>query len=67
MKVMIPPAPAAPIRAAAPGTPPSATPDPNLRAQEVGVYGKDGSAFMRVEGETLSQAKGGGRPGSTFT
>lgn len=66
MKVMINPASSPAITAAASGTP-SAAPDPNLPPQEVGVYWKDGSAFMRVEGEILSQAKVGGRAGSTFT
>ena len=66
MKVMINPASSPAITAADSGTP-SAAPDPNLPPQEVGVYWKDGSTFMRVEGEILSQAKVGGRAGSTFT
>lgn len=66
MKVMINPA-SSPAIAAADSSTPSAAPDPNLPPREVGVYWKDGSTFMRVEGEILSQAKVGGRAGSTFT
>ena len=50
-----------------PGAAPLATSDPNLPPQEVGVYWKNGYTFVRVEGEILSQAKVGGRAGSTFT
>ena len=67
MKVMINPAPIAPVTVATPGTAAVATSDPNLPPPEVGVYWKDGYTFVRVEGEILSQAKVGGRAGSTFT
>ena len=67
LKVMINPAPTAPATMAAPGAAVAVANDPNLPPQEVGVYWKDGYTFMRVEGEILSQAKVGGRAGSTFT
>jgi len=64
IKVMINPAPpAAPVVVAA--TP--ITIDPNLPPPEVGVYWKNGSAFTRIEGQTVSQAKVGGKAGSMFT
>ena len=64
MKVMINPAPAAApvIVAAAP-----MSNDPNLPPPEVGVYWKNGNAFVFVEGQTISQAKVGGKAGSMFT
>jgi hypothetical protein len=67
MKVMINPAPAPPITVGAPGAAPAVTSDPNLPPQEVGVYWRNGYTFLRVESEILSQAKVGGRAGSTFT
>lgn len=67
IKVMINPAPSAAAVTAAPATAPAAANDPNLPPQEVGVYWKDGYSFIRVEGETISQAKVGGRAGSMFT
>jgi len=64
IKVMINPAPpTGPIVVAA--TP--ITNDPNLPPPEVGVYWKDGSAFTRIEGQAISQAKVGGKAGSMFT
>jgi len=64
IKVMINPAPpAGPIVVAA--TP--MTNDPNLPPPEVGVYWKNGSAFARIEGQVISQAKVGGKAGSMFT
>jgi hypothetical protein len=64
IKVMINPAPpAGPVVVAA--TP--MTNDPNLPPPEVGVYWKDGSAFTRIEGQAISQAKVGGKAGSMFT
>jgi hypothetical protein len=64
IKVMINPAPpAAPVVVAA--TPIAL--DPNLPPPEVGVYWKNGSAFTRIEGPTVSQAKVGGKAGSMFT
>ncbi len=64
IKVMINPAPpAGPIVVAA--TP--ITNDPNLPPPEVGVYWKNGSAFARIEGQVISQAKVGGKAGSMFT
>jgi len=64
IKVMINPAPAAaPMVVAA--TPMSN--DPNLPPPEVGVYWKNGSAFTRIEGQAISQAKVGGKAGSMFT
>ena len=64
IKVMINPAPPAAqvVVAAAP-----ITNDPNLPPPEVGVYWKNGNAFNRIEGQSISQAKVGGRAGSMFT
>ena len=64
IKVMINPAPpAGPIVVAA--APMSM--DPNLPPPEVGVYWKNGSAFTRIEGQAITQAKVGGKAGSMFT
>src|SRR5215469_6039012 len=64
IKVMINPAPpAAPVVVAA--TP--ITNDPNLPPPEVGVYWKNGNAFVLIEGQAISQAKVGGKAGSMFT
>jgi hypothetical protein len=64
IKAMINPAPpAAPVVVAA--TPISN--DPNLPPPEVGVYWKNGNAFIFVEGQAISQAKVGGKAGSMFT
>jgi len=64
IKVMINPAPpAAQVVVAA--TPISN--DPNLPPPEVGVYWKNGNAFVFVEGQAISQAKVGGKAGSMFT
>jgi hypothetical protein len=59
IKVMINPAPAAAqvVVAAAP-----ISNDPNLPPPEVGVYWKNGNAFVFVEGQAISQAKVGARP-----
>ena len=65
VKVMINPAPApAPVVVAA-ATP--MTMDPNLPPPEVGVYWKDGSNFVLIQGRALDQTKVGGRAGSYFT
>ena len=48
----------------------SATPtslDPNLPPPEVGVYWKDGSSFVLLQGQVISQSKIGGKAGSMFT
>jgi hypothetical protein len=64
IKVMINPAPPpAPVVAAV--APMSM--DPNLPPPEVGVYWKDGSNFVLIQGRTLDQTKAGGRAGSYFT
>src|SRR6201994_4303216 len=63
IKVMINPAPpAGPVVVAA--TPISN--DPNLPPPEVGVYWKNASAFVLIEGQAISQAKVGGKAGSMF-
>jgi len=41
--------------------------DPNLPPPEVGVYWKDGTNFVMVQGEALAQTKAGGKAGSFFT
>jgi hypothetical protein len=64
IKVMINPAPpAAPVVVAAMPI----SNDPNLPPPEVGVYWKNGNAFVFVEGQAISQAKVGGKAGSMFT
>jgi hypothetical protein len=65
IKVMINPAPSAAQVVVASTTP--ITNDPNLPPPEVGVYWKNASAFVRVEGQAISQAKVGGKAGSMFT
>jgi hypothetical protein len=41
--------------------------DPNLPPKEVGVYWKNGSEFVYIEGQNVSQAQIGGRAASKFT
>jgi hypothetical protein len=41
--------------------------DPNLPPPEVGVYWKNGKAFVLIEGQAISNSKVGGRAGSFFT
>jgi hypothetical protein len=41
--------------------------DPNLPPPEVGVYWKNGNAFVLIEGQVVSQSKVGGKAGSFFT
>jgi hypothetical protein len=41
--------------------------DPNLPPPEVGVYWKDGSNFVLIQGETLTNMKVGGKAGAMFT
>ena len=65
IKVMINPTPPAAQVVVASTTP--ITNDPNLPPPEVGVYWKNASAFIRVEGQAISQAKVGGKAGSMFT
>jgi hypothetical protein len=58
-----------------PGAPPAmvitsgapVTIDPNLPPPEIGVYWKDQSRFVLIEGQALSHAKIGGRAGNMFT
>jgi len=63
IKVMINPAPAPTIVAAAAPM----TIDPNLPPPEVGVYWKDGANFVLIPGQAITNAKVGGRAGSIFT
>ncbi len=64
IKVMINPAPPpAPVVAAV--APMSM--DPSLPPPEVGVYWKDGSPFVLIQGRALDQTKVGGKAGSYFT
>jgi hypothetical protein len=64
IKVMINPAPPPPqvVAAVAP-----MTVDPNFPPPEVGVYWKNGAAFILIQGRAIDQAKVGGRAGSYFT
>jgi hypothetical protein len=64
IKVMINPTP--PPAAIVAGASPM-TIDPNLPPPEVGVYWKDGLKFILVHGQTLTNAKAGGKAGSFFT
>jgi len=41
--------------------------DPNLPPPEIGVYWKDESRFVLIEGQALSHAKIGGKAGNMFT
>ena len=41
--------------------------DPNLPPPEVGIYWKDASRFVLIEGQMLSNAKVGGKAGSMFS
>lgn len=55
-----------------PDAPPAAAPvapaeDPNLPPKEVGVYWKNGSDFVLIEGQMVSQAQIGGRAAHKFT
>jgi hypothetical protein len=64
IKVMINPAPPPPTVIAA--TTPM-TLDPNLPPPEVGVYWKDGANFVLLQGQSMTNAKVGGKAGSLFT
>ena len=66
IKVMINPV-APPVVASVGGGSGSEVVNANLPPHEVGVYWKNHAAFVPVEGQTLSQAKVGGRAGSMFT
>jgi hypothetical protein len=64
IKVMINPVPPpAPVIVAAT----SISNDPTLPPPEVGIYWKNANAFIFIEGQTVSQAKVGGKAGSMFT
>jgi hypothetical protein len=64
IKVMINPIPpAAPVVMAATAV----SNDPNLPPPEVGVYWKNGNAFVLIPGQAVSQSKVGGKAGSFFT
>jgi hypothetical protein len=65
IKVMINPAPPPQPTSVVASAP--MTIDPNLPPPEVGVYWKDGSNFVMVQGQALSQTKAGGKAGSFFT
>ena len=64
IKVMINPAP--PPAAIVAGANPM-TIDPSLPPPEVGVYWRDGPKFVLVQGQTVTNAKAGGKAGSLFT
>lgn len=63
IKVMINPAQPAPVVVAA--SPISV--DPNPPPPEIGVYWKDGAAFVLIQGMNLTEEKAGGRAASFFT
>src|SRR5262249_5646961 len=64
IKAMTDPAPAAPtvVAVSAP-----TTLGPNLPPPEVGVYWKDGSNFVLIQGQAISQSKVGGRAANVLT
>lgn len=64
IKVMINPAP--PITTIITASAP-VTNDPNLPPPEVGVYWKDQTKFVLIQGQALTNAKVGGKAGSFFT
>lgn len=64
IKVMINPAP--PPAAIVAGASPM-TIDPNLPPPEIGVYWKDASKFVLLQGQAISNTKAGGKAGSFFT
>jgi hypothetical protein len=66
VKAMIDPTPAAPAVVSMTATGP-ATLNPNLPPPEVGMYWKDGSNFVLIQGQNISQSKVGGRAGNIFS
>jgi hypothetical protein len=64
IKAMIDPTPAAPTVVSLTGP---ATLSPNLPPPEVGVYWRDGSNFVLLQGQIISQSKVGGRAANVFT
>jgi hypothetical protein len=64
IKVMIYPAPP-PTTVVAASAP--MTIDPNLPPPEIGVYWKNGVNFVLIQGQSLTNAKVGGKAGSLFT
>jgi hypothetical protein len=64
LKAMIDPTPAAPTVVSLTGP---ATLSPNLPPPEVGVFWKDGSNFVLLQGQAVSQSKVGGRAANVFT
>ena len=70
IKVMINPtaAPAPVAVTAGPGSSPGVMfGDPNLPPAEVGVYWKNASQFVMVQGQSITNTKAGGKAGSLFT
>ena len=64
IKAMIDPTPVAPTVVAVSSP---TTLGPNLPPPEVGVYWKDGTNFVLIEGQAISQSKVGGRAANVFT
>jgi hypothetical protein len=64
MQVMINPV--APLATVSGGASPGAA-NPDLPPPEVGVYWRNDSDFVLIEGQTISQSKVGGKAGSFFT
>jgi hypothetical protein len=64
IQVMINPTPRAPV---AIGTSSSMSVDPNLPPPEIGVYWKDGTNFVLIQGQALTNVKAGGKAGAMFT
>jgi hypothetical protein len=65
IKVMINPAPSPPLAILASSS--TVTADPNLPPPEIGIYWRDRSRFVLIEGRAVSQTKVGGKAGSLFS
>jgi hypothetical protein len=65
IKTMINPVPAPATTVVTTATP--VTMDPSLPPPEVGVYWKNGTKFVRVDGQAVTNTKAGGKAGSFFT
>lgn len=56
-----------PVAATTPASPVAPAEDPNLPPKEVGVYWKNGTRFVFIEGQNVSQGKIGGRAAHYFS
>jgi hypothetical protein len=56
-----------PVAVSAPAPPAAPAEDPNMPPKEVGVYWKNGTRFVFIEGQNVSQGKIGGRAAHYFS